>query len=293
MNVIETDSLTKYYGKNRGITDVNITVKQGDFTGFVGPNGSGKSTTIRTLLGLISPSSGSAKVLGRDVRTDSTDILSRIGYLPSETAFYSGARVRDILEYSARLRKKDCRKEAAALCTRLQLDPSRRISELSLGNRKKVGIVCALQHSPELYILDEPTSGLDPLMQQEFYALLRERNEQGATVFLSSHILSEVSRYCSRAVIIREGRVVASDTVEALGGSDVKRVTLKGADSLPQLEGISGLAQDGQSVSFLYRGDIHLLIQALAQVSFEDVTIVDPPLDEVFMHYYAEEGANK
>lgn len=291
MNVIETDSLTKYYGKNRGITDVNITVKQGDFTGFVGPNGSGKSTTIRTLLGLISPSSGSAKVLGRDVRTDSTDILSRIGYLPSETAFYSGARVRDILEYSARLRKKDCSREAAALCTRLQLDLSRRISELSLGNRKKVGIVCALQHSPELYILDEPTSGLDPLMQQEFYALLRERNEQGATVFLSSHILSEVSRYCSRAVIIREGRVVASDTVEALGGSDVKRVTLKGADSLPQLEGIGAIARDGQSVSFLYRGDILLLIQALAGVSFEDVTVVDPPLDEVFMHYYAEEGA--
>lgn len=291
MNVIETDSLSKYYGKNRGIADVNITVKQGDFTGFVGPNGSGKSTTIRTLLGLISPSSGSAKVLGRDVRTDSTDILSRIGYLPSETAFYSGARVRDILEYSARLRKKDCSREAAALCTRLQLDPSRRISELSLGNRKKVGIVCALQHSPELYILDEPTSGLDPLMQQEFYALLRERNEQGATVFLSSHILSEVSRYCSRAVIIREGRVVASDTVEALGGSDVKRVTLKGADSLPQLEGIGVIARDGQSVSFLYRGDIRLLIQALAGVSFEDVTVVDPPLDEVFMHYYAEEGA--
>ena len=291
MNVIETDGLTKYYGKNRGITDVNITVKQGDFTGFVGPNGSGKSTTIRTLLGLISPSSGSAKVLGRDVRTDSTDILSHIGYLPSETAFYSGARVRDILEYSARLRKKDCSREAAALCTRLQLDPSRRISELSLGNRKKVGIVCALQHSPELYILDEPTSGLDPLMQQEFYALLRERNEQGATVFLSSHILSEVSRYCSRAVIIREGRVVASDTVEALGGSDVKRITLKGADSLPQLDGISGLARDGQSVSFLYRGDIRLLIQSLASVSFEDITVVDPPLDEVFMHYYAEEGA--
>ena len=291
MNVIETYSLTKYYGKNRGITDVNITVKQGDFTGFVGPNGSGKSTTIRTLLGLISPSAGGAKVLGRDVRTDSTDILSRIGYLPSETAFYSGARVRDILEYSAHLRKKDCSKEAAALCARLQLDPSRRISELSLGNRKKVGIVCALQHSPELYILDEPTSGLDPLMQQEFYALLRERNEQGATVFLSSHILSEVSRYCSRAVIIREGRVVASDTVEALGGSDVKRVTLKGADSLPQLEGIGAIARDGQSVSFLYRGDIRLLIQALAGVSFEDVTVVDPPLDEVFMHYYAEEGA--
>ncbi len=293
MNAIETKNLTKYYGKSRGIVGVDITVEQGDFVGFVGPNASGKSTTIRTLLGLIAPTSGSAKVLGMDIRTDTTEILGRVGYLPSETAFYSGARVRDILEYSARLHKKDCRKEAAALCTRLQLDPSRRISELSLGNRKKVGIVCALQHSPELCILDEPTGGLDPLMQQEFYALLRERNEQGATVFLSSHILSEVSRYCSRAVIIREGRVVASDTVEALGGSDVKRVTLKGADSLPQLEGISGLARDGQSVSFLYRGDIRMLIQALSQVSFEDVTIVDPPLDEVFMHYYAEEGANK
>lgn len=293
MNAIETKNLTKYYGKSRGITDVSITVGQGDFVGFVGPNGSGKSTTIRTLLGLISPSSGSASVLGMDVLASRTEILGRVGYLPAETAFYNGARVRDVLEYSARLRKIDCTAAAKNLCERLQLDMNRKIGELSLGNRKKVGIVCAMQHSPELYILDEPTSGLDPLMQQEFFALLQEKNQQGATVFLSSHILSEVSRYCSRAVVIREGRVIAADTVDALGSSDVKRVTLKGADGMPRFDGISALTCDEQSLSFLYRGDSKSLIAGLSQLSFGDITITDPPLDEVFMHYYAEEGESK
>ena len=289
MNAIETQKLTKYYGKSRGIVDVDIVVRQGDFVGFVGPNGSGKSTTIRTLLGLISPTSGSAKVLGMDSKKDNTQVLKRVGYLPSETSFYSGARVRDILDYSARLRNIDCSKEADNLCTRLQLDTERKISELSLGNRKKVGIVCAMQHSPELYIFDEPTSGLDPIMQQEFYKLLQEKNQQGATVFLSSHILSEVSRYCSSAVIIREGRVIACDSIDALGHNGVKRVTLKGALDLTQIEGISDFSKDADSVSFLYKGDARVPVGHLAQHNFDDLTITDPALDEVFMHYYAGE----
>ena len=195
MNAIETTGLTKYYGKSRGIIDVSIAVEQGQFYGFIGPNGAGKSTTIRTLLGLIQPTSGKATVMGMDIVKDHTAILRRIGYLPGEATFYSGMRVREILALSAKLRGMDCSANAKVLCDRLELDVSRRIDELSLGNRKKVGIVCALQHDPELYILDEPTSGLDPLMQREFYEILRERNQKGATVFLSSHILTEIERY--------------------------------------------------------------------------------------------------
>ena len=187
MKAIETNQLTKFYGKSRGITNVNLSVEEGDFFGFIGPNGAGKSTTIRTLLGLIFPTSGSAAVLGKSISQNRIEILSQVGYLPSEAMFYSGMRVRDILSYSAKLHQRDCKEEAGKLCERLELDISRRVDELSLGNRKKVGIVCALQHKPKLYILDEPTSGLDPLMQKEFYELLTERNQEGATVFLSSH----------------------------------------------------------------------------------------------------------
>ena len=196
MKAIETSGLTKSYGRARGIVDVDLSVEEGDFFGFIGPNGAGKSTTIRTLLGLIAPSGGSARVLGCDIVTGRREILAQVGYLPSETAFYRGMRVRDVLRLSAKLRHMDCSAEAGRLCERLELDPSRRVEELSLGNRKKVGIVCALQHSPRLYILDEPTSGLDPLMQREFFALLEERCRGGATVFLSSHVLSEVQRHC-------------------------------------------------------------------------------------------------
>lgn len=213
MNAIETESLTKFYGKNRGIEDLTLTVAEGDFFGFMGPNGAGKSTTIRTLLGLISPTSGRARVLGMDISTPAPKLLREVGYLPSETAFWPGMRVRDVLKFSAGLRGMDCASAAKDLCAALELDVDRRVEELSLGNRKKVGIVCALQHSPRLYILDEPTSGLDPLMQRAFYALLKERNAQGATVFLSSHVLSEVRRYCKNAAILREGRLVAQDAV--------------------------------------------------------------------------------
>ena len=205
MKAINTEQLTKFYGKNRGITDVNLSVEEGDFFGFIGPNGAGKSTTIRTLLGLIAPTRGSGQVLGKDIVKSRIEILSQVGYLPSEAVFYNGMRVRDILTYSAKLYKTDCKDEAKKLCERLELDTSRRVDELSLGNRKKVGIVCALQHKPKLYILDEPTSGLDPLMQKEFYELLTERNKEGATVFLSSHVLSEIGRYCKHAAIIRDG----------------------------------------------------------------------------------------
>ena len=290
MQAIQTENLTKRYGKARGIEALTLSVAQGEFFGFIGPNGAGKSTTIRTLLGLIAPSGGSARVLGCDIVTGRREILAQVGYLPSETAFYRGMRVRDVLRLSAKLRHMDCSAEAGRLCERLELDPSRRVEELSLGNRKKVGIVCALQHSPRLYILDEPTSGLDPLMQREFFALLEERCRGGATVFLSSHVLSEVQRHCRHAAVIREGRLLAMDSVEKLGHTDARRVTLRGVHELPPLPELRD-AQAGQDgVTFLYGGDMPTLLGTLAGLPVTDVTITEPNLEEVFLHYYAKEA---
>lgn len=292
MKAIETIRLTKYYGKARGIADISLSVEEGDFFGFIGPNGAGKSTTIRTLLGLITATDGSARIFGRDIQTQKTTLLGEIGYLPSETMFYHGMRVKDVLRLSADLHKKDCREETKKLCHRLDLDVSRKIDELSLGNRKKVGIVCAMQHKPRLYILDEPTSGLDPLMQREFYALLQERSRAGATVFLSSHILSEVQRYCRHAAVIREGRILVTDSVEKLGHTGAKRVTLRGVDKAPALPHIRDIETLPDTVSFLYSGEAGVLLNSLASLPITDVTIAEPDLEEVFLHYYREEEEN-
>ena len=208
--------LTKTYGRARGVTDLTLHVPAGSCFGFIGPNGAGKSTTIRTLLGLIAPTSGSAEVMGLDCVRDRTAILAQVGYMPSEAAFYPEMRVSQVIRLSADLRKKDCRAEAAELCRDLELDTRKKIRELSLGNRKKVSIVCAMQHRPRLYVLDEPTSGLDPLVQRAFWSQVEERRREGATVFLSSHVLYEVQRYCDRAAIIREGRLVAEGTTAEL-----------------------------------------------------------------------------
>ncbi len=290
MNAIKTTELTKFYGKARGINDVDLTVEKGDFFGFIGPNGAGKSTTIRILLGLIKANSGSAEIFGKNILTDKQQILSDIGYLPSESMFYNGMRVKDVIKFSADLRKKNCEDEAKKLCERLQLDVMKRVDELSLGNRKKVAIVCTMQHKPKLYIMDEPTSGLDPLMQREFFALLEERNSEGATIFLSSHVLSEIQRYCNRAAIIREGRLIRSDTVVNLSKSYAKRVTLHGTDSFPEIEGMRDFQQLSESISFLYSGDIQLLMQELAKHKINDLTIAEPDLEEIFMHFYTEKG---
>ena len=290
MFAIETKNLTKYYGKSRGIIDVNLSVEQGDFFGFIGPNGAGKSTTIRTLLGLISPTNGTAKIFGKNIADDTTDILANVGYLPSETVFYRGMKVKEILKLSADLRKQNCQKEAGILCERLDLDPSKKIEELSFGNRKKVGIVCALQHQPQLYILDEPTSGLDPLMQREFYSILEERNKKGATVFLSSHVLSEIARHCKHAAVIREGRILVSDSIDKLGHTGVKRVMLRGIGQLPEMLHAKDIRIENDIVQFLYDGKPEQLLKELSSLSFEDINIADPDLEEVFMHYYVKEG---
>ena len=271
MKAIETRKLTKYYGKNRGILDLDLSIEEGDFFGFIGPNGAGKSTTIRSLLGLITPTSGESWILGMECGRSRVEILEKVGYMPSEALFYDRMRVRDIINLAADLHKKDCRERAEELCGRLQLDTGKWIDELSLGNRKKVSIVCALQHDPSLYILDEPTSGLDPLMQQEFFRMLTERNEKGATIFLSSHVLGEIQKYCRNAAIVREGRLIRLSSVEEMARSSARRVNVT----------------TGQGTeSFLYKGDVKSLLQQLQQKEILDLTITEPTLDEIVMHYY-------
>lgn len=290
MNAIQLSNLTKYYGKSRGILNLNLDVKEGEFFGFIGPNGAGKSTTIRTLLGLITPSSGQAKIFDETIRQRNPQIRSHIGYLPSEAVFYRGMNVKDLLKLSADLHHKNCSAEREILCRRLQLDVNRKVDELSFGNRKKVAIVSALQHQPKLLILDEPTSGLDPLMQREFFHIIRERNEQGATVFLSSHVLSEIQRNCTRAAIIREGRIIACDRVEALSKTNAKRISVQGQVSLDSLEKIRDLKENDGIFSFLYGGDIHRLLETLSAGTITDLSISDPDLDEIFLHYYENGG---
>lgn len=290
MSVIHTIGLTKYYGKSRGIIDLDLEVEKGEFFGFIGPNGAGKSTTIRLLTGLIKSTGGSAKIFGKDVRKEKDKILSKVGYLPSETMFYSGMKVKDILKLSANLRRKDCTEEAKVLCERLQLDTEKKIEELSFGNRKKVGIVCAFQHNPRLCILDEPTSGLDPLMQREFFDILRERNEKGTTIFLSSHVLSEIQRNCNRAAIIREGRIIACDSVEALSKTNARRVTVRGKIDLKMLKKVKDIQKSENSISFLYGGDINELLKVLTAGNITDLTVAEPDLEEIFMHYYEDGG---
>ena len=286
MEAIRTKSLTKYYGKARGITGLDLSVEEGEYFGFIGPNGAGKSTTIRTLLGLIFPTSGSAQVFGKDIVTQKEEILRETGYLPSEALFYPGMRVRDILKFSAGLRKADCSQEAKSLCERLQLDTSRKVDELSFGNRKKVAIVCALQSRPKLLILDEPTGGLDPLMQREFFDILRERNREGTTIFLSSHVLSEIQRNCTRAAVIREGRMIACGSVEDLAKTSARRVSVHGTVNLDGLEGVKDLQSADGSVSFLYSGEMKRLLQRLSEGNVLDLSVSEPDLEEIFLHYY-------
>lgn len=291
MQVIKTENLTKYYGEVRGIDGVSLSVDEGAFFGFIGPNGAGKSTLIRTLLGLISPTSGRAEIFGRDIVDAKIDNLRDIGYLPAEIEFYNGMKVKDVLRFAAKMRGLNCDEEARELCRRLDLDTERRVDELSLGNKKKVGIVCALQHKPRLYVLDEPTSGLDPLMQQEFFKILKERNDEGATVFLSSHVLSEIKKYCKSAGIIREGKLVLLDTVDNLGHTGVKKVSLRGVSNIPALSGVEDVKKDDDQVTFLYSGDIKALLLTLSEMEVSDINVSDPELDEIFMNYYVKEEA--
>lgn len=291
MAIIKTENLTKSYGKSRGIINLNLKVNEGEFFGFIGPNGAGKSTTIRTLLGLISPTSGKAEIFGKDISSHKTEILSDIGYMPSEAVFYNRMKVKEVIEFSAKMRKKNCSAESEKLCERLALDTGKRIEELSLGNRKKVSIVCAVQHKPRLCILDEPTSGLDPLMQKEFFDILKEINSEGTTIFLSSHVLSEIQKNCSRTAIIKDGRIIATDSVENLSRTNAKRVTIHGINSLPENLNAKSVEKTSDYISFLYSDDIKKLLETASRLPVNDITITEPSLEEIFMHYYEKDGA--
>lgn len=293
MNAVEIHKLTKNYGKIRGITELDLVVQEGDIFGFIGPNGAGKSTTIRTLLGLIAPTSGEAKVLAHDIRTETTAILEQTGYLPSEINFYSGMKVKDVITYSADIRKKNCQEKARKLVERLDLDVNKKVDDLSLGNRKKVGIVTALQHSPKLLIMDEPTSGLDPLMQREFFEILKEENANGTTVFLSSHVLSEVQEYCRTAAFIRDGKILMHDEVSKLEAAGSKKVSIRTVKcfaeiypSFSSLPGISHFESRGEHTDFIYQGDMSALICELAKIQITDVRITEPSLEDIFMRFY-------
>ena len=289
MSVIEVTRLTKYYGKSRGIVDVSFREEEAEIFGFIGPNGAGKSTTIRLLLSLIHPTSGSAKVFGKDVTAHGPEIRRDIGYLPSEVFYYEGMKVIDLLKYSASFYDRDCTQRMHELSETMELELNRRISDLSYGNKKKVGIVQGLLHSPKLLLLDEPTSGLDPLMQRKFFDLIREENARGATVFFSSHILGEVQRLCTRVAIIREGSIVESSDIRTLQQNNYKKVRVTAAGLQAgsfDLPGVTNLQAENGMVHFFFKGDINAVLQRLNGVRVEDVTIEEPTLEEIFMHYY-------
>lgn len=285
---IEIYGLTKSYGKKRGVRDISLVVERGDVFGFLGPNGAGKSTTIRCLLGMLHFEAGEIRILGRRAGKEQKEILRNIGYMPSEVMFYPSMTAEKVIKLAADLRGADCRTEAARLCDRLKVDGKKRISELSLGNRKKVSIVCAMQHKPALLILDEPTSGLDPLMQEAFFELLTEANHAGATCFLSSHVLTEVRQYCKHAAVIRDGSLVRVDTVENLSQSTLRKVKLAGVSGAPALSGIEEVRKGQDGVSFSYSGDMQKLLTAILALAPKDVLIEEPSLEEIFMQFYAK-----
>jgi ABC-2 type transport system ATP-binding protein len=291
MDIIKINDLSKYYGKARGIEKVSFSVQEGEIFGFIGPNGAGKSTTIRTLLGLLHPTSGHATIFGKDVTKFGPSIRANIGYLPSEVFYYEKMKVKELLEYSASFYPGDHTKRMNELVSLLELDVNRRIEDLSFGNKKKVGIVQGLLHQPSLIILDEPTSGLDPLMQHKFFNLLKEENKRGATILFSSHILQEVQNLCHRVAIIKDGVIVKVEEVATLRTNTTKKVKVFGSvqhEPFTSLN-IKDLNVNETGFSFVYQGAIEPLLKTLSECSLTDVLIEEPTLEEIFMHYYTRE----
>lgn len=289
--VIETDRLTKRYGDARGIDELSMAVEPGEVFGFLGPNGAGKTTTIRTLLDLLHPTSGSASVFGLDSHRDSRAIRARLGNLPGEFTYDDRLTGRDALELFARLRGVGDLLRAEALAERFEADLSRRLGELSRGNRQKIGLVQALFHEPELLILDEPTAGLDPLMQEEFLAVVAEERERGATVFLSSHDLDEVQRACDRVAIIREGRLIAIEDVAQMRERAYREVLVRFARPVDRREfemlpGVVELRVDGDRLHLHAVGDIDAVVKAVARHEVRDLEVTRPTLEELFLTYY-------
>lgn len=294
MKIIEINKLTKYYGKHKGIEDVSFHVEEGEIFGFIGPNGAGKSTTIRTLLSLIYPTSGSATIFGKDCIKFGDEIRKQIGYLPSEVFYYENMKVIDVLKYSASFYENVDMSRIESLSAAMDLDLNKRIDDLSYGNKKKVGIVQGLLHEPKLIILDEPTSGLDPLMQQKFFDLILEENKKGATVLFSSHILSEVQKLCTRVAIIKEGSIVKIENINDMRTSTYKKITVEteseNVEDLFKMDGVTSLTKNGEGIHFLFKGDINKVVDILHTLKLTNIIIEEPSLEEIFMHYYHKEA---
>jgi ABC-2 type transport system ATP-binding protein len=291
MSVIETERLTKFYGRHRGIIDLDLTVEPGEIYGFLGPNGAGKTTTIRLLLDLLRPTSGRAVVFGIETATDPVAIHRRTGYLPGEFALFDRLTGAQTIEYFGNLRGGVDRRYQADLVARFDLDPSRRFREYSKGNKQKVGLVIALQHRPDLLVLDEPTSGLDPLVQQTFFELLRETVAEGRTAFLSSHILGEVEKTCDRVAIIRDGRLVAVDRVEALRDLAHHVVALRFEAPVPAsvfslLPGVTDVAVIDGGLQMRVTGSMAPIVEAAAGRGLVDIETREPSLEQTFLAQY-------
>ena len=290
--IISTQALTKRYGKVAALTDLTLDVRAGEIFGFLGPNGAGKSTTIRTLLGYLHATSGSARVLGMDIAAQSVEIRRLTGYLPGGIALYDSLSGGDVLDYLADLQGREPYRRAE-LCQRLQLSDAvlkRRVRDYSRGMRQKIGVVQALQHDPELAILDEPTEGLDPLMQHAFYGILDDLRREGRTVFFSSHVLSEVERVCDRVGIVRAGRLMAVNDVAELLARRRRRVTIRwrgGAPDLADVPGLEDIQSDGNRVTATLSGEVAPFVRAIASPNLEDLTIEPASLEEAFLEYYA------
>ena len=292
MNIIEMKNLTKSYGKSRGIIDVSFNVEEGEVFGFIGPNGAGKSTAIRTLLGLIYPSSGSATIFGKNCN-EFPEVRKEVGYLPSEVFYYDNMRVMDLLKYSASFYKKDCTKRIKELAEIMDLDLKKKIDDLSFGNKKKVGIVQGLLHEPKLIILDEPTSGLDPLMQQKFFELIAGENKKGSTVFFSSHILSEVQKMCNRIAFIKEGKIIKLEKMSTLQENNYKSFKIETKAAIAKdyfnIKGVSKLEVKDNVADFIFKGNINSIMKKIGEIELINIAIDEPDLEEIFMHYYAKE----
>lgn len=293
MAVIETNGLTKNYGKNRGIKDVCITVSEGEIYGFIGPNGAGKSTMIKTLLNMLFPTSGSAKIFGLDCVSDSHVIKRDIGYVPCDINYYEDLTVAQMLDYSDSFYKSADKSYTKGLSEKFGLEPKKKIGELSSGNKKKTALVAALSARPKLLILDEPTNGLDPLMRQTLFEAIFDAQKQGSTVFLSSHNLDEVQALCSRVAIIREGKIVDIKELKEMEAKGAKKVTVRGTGLPEKIPGAEVISMAADSVVFKYAsGDINKLLQTLSGMDITDLLIEDVKLSDVFMSYYTGEGKN-
>lgn len=297
MSIIELKEVTKYYGKWRGIENLNLSVKEGDIFGFIGPNGAGKSTTIRILMNFIFPSSGDVKMLGKDVTKYSEELKKNIGYMPSDVSFYRTLKVKDLLNYSYKLHNVKDKNRIKDIANVFDLDLNKRFEDLSLGNKKKVSIVQSLLHRPKILILDEPTGGLDPLVQKTFFEYLRNENDKGVTIFFSSHTLSEVQKMCKNVGIIKDGKIIQVENIQSIRNKQLKKVYIESSNNLNKDIFLGSCFKNVEvkdnTSEFYYKGDINRLINILSQINLRHFSIQEPELEEVFLHYYSSTGSEK